>query len=97
MLINENLVQDIVKEVVAKMNIAEPVAGKRGVFEDMNDAIAAAKEAQKVIRRMSLDQREQIISNIRRKTRENAETLARMGVNETGMGNVGHKILKHHL
>ena len=97
MLINENLVQDIVKEVVAKMNIEEPAAGKRGVFEDMNDAIAAAKEAQKVIRRMSLDQREQIISNIRRKTRENAETLARMGVNETGMGNVGHKILKHHL
>lgn len=97
MLVNENLVQDIVKEVVAKMNIAEPAGGKRGVFEDMNEAIAAAKEAQKVIRRMSLDQREQIITNIRRKTRENAETLARMGVNETGMGNVGHKILKHHL
>ncbi len=97
MLINESLVQDIVQEVVAKMQIAEPAGKNHGVFTDMNDAIAAAKEAQKVIRRMSLDQREQIISNIRRKTRENAEVLARMGVNETGMGNVGHKILKHHL
>ena len=27
--------------------------------------------------------------------KENAETLARMGVEETGMGNVGDKILKH--
>ena len=42
-----------------------------------------------------MDQREQIISNIRKKTKENAELLARMGVEETGMGNVPHKILKH--
>lgn len=97
MLINEGMVQDIVQEVVAKLQIAEPAAKNHGVFTDMNEAIAAAKKAQAVVRRMSLDQREQIISNIRRKTHENAETLARMGVNETGMGNVGHKILKHHL
>lgn len=97
MLVNENLVQDIVQEVVAKLNIQESAAKSHGVFQDMNDAIAAAKTAQAVVRRMSLDQREQIISNIRRKIHENAEVLARMGVNETGMGNVGHKILKHHL
>ena len=97
MLVNENLVQDIVQEVVAKLNIQESAAKNHGVFQDMNDAIAAAKTAQAVVRRMSLDQREQIISNIRRKIHENAEVLARMGVNETGMGNVGHKILKHHL
>ena len=97
MLVNENLVQDIVQEVVAKMQIAESAGGKHGIFTDMNEAITAAKASQKQIRRMSLDQREQIISNIRRKTHENAEIIARMGVNETGMGNVGHKILKHHL
>lgn len=97
MQVNENLVKDIVQEVVAKLNIAEPASKYHGVFSDMNDAIAAAKKAQAVVRRMSLDQREQIISNIRRKTREQAETFARMGVDETGMGNVGHKILKHHL
>lgn len=97
MLVNESLVQDIVQEVLAKIKIAEPTAGNHGVFADMNDAIAAAKASQAIIRRMSLDQREQIISNIRKKTHENAEALARLGVNETGMGNVGHKILKHHL
>ena len=99
MAINEQMVQDIVKEVMAKMQLQkdEPAGKQLGIFEDMNEAIAAAKEAQKVIRTMSMDQREQIISNIRRKTKENAELLARMGVEETGMGNVPHKILKHQL
>ncbi len=97
MLVKESLVQDIVQEVIAKMQIAEPAERKHGIFTDMNDAIAAAKASQARIRRMSLDQREQIIGNIRRKTHENAEILARMGVDETGMGNVGHKILKHRL
>ena len=95
--INESAVQDIVKEVIAKMQISEATTGKHGVFTDMNDAIAAAKAAQAVVRNLSMDQREKIISNIRKKTHENAEIFARMGVDETGMGNVGHKILKHHL
>ena len=97
MLVKESLVQDIVQEVIAKMQIGEPAEKKQGIFTDMNNAIAAAKASQARIRRMSLDQREQIIGNIRRKTHENAEILARMGVDETGMGNVGHKILKHRL
>ena len=67
MAINEQMVQDIVKEVMAKMQLQkdEPAGKQLGIFEDMNEAIAAAKEAQKVIRTMSMDQREQIISNIR--------------------------------
>lgn len=96
MSVNEKVVQDIVKEVLAKFSLNAD--GKQlGIFTDMNEAIEAAKKAEAVLRRMSMDQREKIISNIRRKTKESAETLARMGVEETGMGNVGHKILKHHL
>lgn len=97
MAVNEQLVQDVVKEVVAKLQIQADVNGSKGVFTDMNAAIEAAKQAQKKVQAMSMDQREKIISIIRRKTKENAEILARMGVQETGMGNVGHKILKHHL
>ena len=95
--INESMVQEIVQEVMAKMQIAEAPSGKHGVFKDMNEAIEAAKKAQLVIKRMSMDQRERIISCIRRKIKQNAEIMARMGVEETGMGNVGDKILKHHL
>ena len=97
MAVNESMVQDIVKEVMAKMQLASAPTGNHGVFQDMNEAIEAAKKSQKIVRRMSMDQREQIISVIRRKTRENAEILARMGVDETGIGNVPHKILKHQL
>lgn len=97
MALNENMVQDIVKEVLAKMQISEAPVGKHGVFTDMNEAIEAAKKSQQIIKRMSMDQREKILSIIRKKTHENAEILARMGVDETGMGNVGDKILKHHL
>ena len=97
MSVNEKMVQDIVQEVVAKMQISSDMSGKKGVFSDMNEAIEASKKAQKIVAKMSMDQREAIISKIRQKIKENAEILARMGVEETGMGNVGHKILKHQL
>ncbi len=92
MAVSEQMVQDVVKEVVAKLRINADVSGSKGVFADMNAAIEAAKQAQKKVQKMSMDQREKIITIIRRKTKENAEILARMGVQETGMGNVGHKI-----
>jgi len=96
--VSESMVQDIVKEVVARMQLSGSAGtAQHGVFTDMNQAIEAAKEAEAKVRCMTMDQREQIVSNIRRKTHENAELLARMGVEETGMGNVGDKILKHHL
>lgn len=91
------MVQDIVQGVMAKMQLGADVSGKRGVFQGMEEAIEAAKKAQKYIHSMSIDQREKIITGIRKKTVENAEILARMAVEETGMGNVGHKILKHQL
>ena len=56
------MVQDIVAEVMAKMQIAEAPSGKHGVFKDMNEAIAAAQKAQKIVRDLSMDQREKIIS-----------------------------------
>mgnify|MGYP000527115182 CR=1 FL=1 len=95
--INENMVQEIVQEVMAKMQIADAPTGKHGIFKEMNDAIEAAKKSQLIVKKMSMDQREKIITCIRKKIKENAEVIARMGVEETGMGNVGDKILKHHL
>ena len=59
--ISESMVQDIVQEVMAKMQIADAPAGKHGIFTDMNEAIEAAKASQKIVRKMSLDQREKII------------------------------------
>ena len=58
--ISESMVQDIVQEVMAKMQIADAPSGKHGVFKDMNEAIEAAKKAQKIVRAMSMDQREKL-------------------------------------
>lgn len=98
MAVSEAQLQAIVSAVVAQMKTGEDAPkAQLGIFNDMNTAIAAAKDAQKIMQRMPMDMREKIISNIRQLTKENAEILAKMAVEETGMGNVGDKILKHQL
>ncbi len=97
MAVDERYVAQIVQKVMANLQLSEAPAGNHGIFKDMDAAVEAAYEAQKKVRVMTLDQRERIISIMRKKTRENAEILANMGVTETGMGNVGDKILKHRL
>ena len=54
--ISESMVQDIVQEVMAKMQIADAPTGKHGVFKEMNDAIEAAKKAELIVKKMSMDQ-----------------------------------------
>ena len=96
---DEKAVGQIVREVLYRMkNEPHSRAGQKlGVFEEVEEAIAAAKETQTLLQRMPMEFRDKIIQNIRKKTIENAEVLAQMGAMETGMGNVGHKILKHRL
>lgn len=99
MAINEAQIQDIVKQVIKNLGQTQTAAstGMLGVFDDMGEAIEASKAAQAVVQKLPMDTREKIISNIRTKTLEYAKTLAEMAVEETKMGNVGHKILKHQL
>ena len=71
--------------------------GKRfiGVYSDMKDAIDAAEQGYRAIRAMSLDEREKVIAIIRDLCRKEAPTMAELGVGETKMGRVDHKIAKH--
>lgn len=66
-----------------------------GIFEDMNDAIAAAGKGYRAVRAMSVEQREVLITRIRAMIREEAQNMAELGVAETGMGRVEHKKAKH--
>ena len=66
-----------------------------GVFTDMNDAIEAATAGYHAVRSMSLEDRERVISAIRDLTRREAEVMASLGVSETKMGKVEHKVAKH--
>ena len=99
MSVKENDIELIVKQVLFNIKNANIVSTKPsiGIFEDMNDAIQAATVAQKKVKIMTIEQREAIIKKIREKTIENARSLAELGVEETGMGRVDHKILKHEL
>ena len=66
-----------------------------GIYSDMNEAIDAAEKGYKAVRAMTVEQREKIIAEIRRLTLAEAPIMAKIGVEETGMGRVDHKRLKH--
>ena len=66
-----------------------------GIYTDMNEAIDAAERGYRAVRAMTVEQREKIITEIRRLTVAEAPIMAEMGVAETGMGKVEHKRLKH--
>ena len=66
-----------------------------GVFDTMEEAIAAAEAGYKAIRAMSVAQREKLITTIREYTRAEAPAMAALGVAETKMGRVEHKVAKH--
>ena len=102
--ITENEIREVVNLVLNKMQNGSTTDwdsthyGARkyvGIYSDMNDAIAAVQEAYLTVRAMSVEQREAIITEIRRLTRAEAQIMAEIGVAETGMGRVEHKRLKH--
>ena len=102
--ISEAEIRQVVSQVLNKVQSAPTASwdstqygGRKliGVYDDMNDAIAAANEGYKAVRAMSVENREKIITEIRRLTREEAPIMAEIGVAETKMGKVEHKRLKH--
>ncbi len=104
----EAQIQEVIASVIKNLGAEAPAKGNAswssteyegrplvGVYTDMNDAIDAATQGYKAIRAMSLEEREKLIDIIRRLTREEAPNMARLGVAETKMGKVEHKIAKH--
>ena len=99
-MIDEKKVSEIVKSVLSGMDLSgveQPKRKQLGVFDTMEEAIAACNKAYTTFRYYNKEQRENIIEEIRRLTREEAETMAKLAVEDTKMGNVYHKVLKHHL
>ncbi len=106
----EAQVAELVAKVVAEMRTDTAVAaapswdstqynGRKltGIYNSMEDAIAAAETGYKAIRAMSVAEREKLISSIRNYCRAEAGTMAALGVAETKMGRVDHKTAKHML
>lgn len=69
-------------------------AGRDGIFDTVDEAVAAAYAAQKKVGDMSLEERGQMISIIRRICIDRSEELGRMELEETKVGRLDHKIQK---
>jgi aldehyde dehydrogenase len=94
-----DLVETIVRRVVHEATSVEPAnstpsGGNWGVFSEMNDAVEAAHTAFLEFKERSVQCRKRITDAVREVAIENKEELARMAVEETGMGRVDHKIAK---
>ena len=71
------------------------IRGDNGVFDRMEDAIAASKRAFIEFQKFSIRDRERLIGILRRVLRDHAEDFSKRVFEETGMGDYKDKILKH--
>jgi propionaldehyde dehydrogenase len=96
----------IVEQVLKNIDLAKAASGSvsapysdkgdYGVFENVEDAIEAAYQAQKIyLDKFQIKDRQRIIAAIRKVCRDNAETLAKMVREESKMGRYEDKIQKH--
>src|SRR5437764_14005310 len=69
---------------------SEPT-GQLGIFSKVDDAVAAATEAQKKLVRLSLDDRDAIVKLIKALAKQNAQSWGQMELDETKIGRLDHK------
>jgi aldehyde dehydrogenase len=72
---------------------AVPV-GQYGIFSKVDDAVAAATEAQRKLVRLSLDDRDAIVKLIKSIAKQNAQSWGKIELDETKIGRLDHKIEK---
>ncbi len=98
MQINEAVIRDVVAQVLAEVGQG-PVApagytGRRGIFEDVDEAVAAAKAAFEQLSECGKEDRKRIIDHIRRISVDQSVELGTMEMEETKIGRLEHKIEK---
>jgi propionaldehyde dehydrogenase len=96
--LQENQIDEIIRRVLDQMEaerVPSPVGGLRGIFASADEALAAVERAQGCYRRVSIAKRKAMIRAIREVAIEQAQRLAQMAVEESKMGRVSDKVLKH--
>ena len=68
--------------------------GQHGIFDNVDQAVAAATEAQKKLVRLSLEDRDAIVKLIKAMAKANAQAWGKMELDETKIGRLDHKIEK---
>ena len=99
MQVNETIIRDVVAQVLAEVGPAPMVAPSstgrsHGVFTDVDEAVAAAREAFQQLCERPREDREKIIAHVRRISIDQSVELGTMEMNETKIGRLEHKIDK---
>lgn len=106
-LTNEQL-QQIAQQVAANLSGAPsprtnssqkslPAKSQPPLFSSVDDAVAAAHKAYQQLNALPLSTRDAMIAEIRKDMMEQAESLAREALAETGLGRLDSKIVKNQL
>jgi aldehyde dehydrogenase len=100
MQIDETLIRSVVQQVLSRLGDGAPPhsangrQGRYGLFTDVGEAVAAAREAFERLSAMTLADRGRIIGHIRRISIEQSVELGTMEMQETQIGRLAHKIEK---
>ena len=103
MQVDETLVRSVVEQVLARLGNngrfspsvpAGGYQGRFGLFTDADEAVAAAREAFERLSRRTLEDRNRIISHIRRICLDQCVELGTLEMEETKIGRLPHKIEK---
>lgn len=98
----EQLVEQAIKEMKAEAPERFSPAPKEeccGVYETMEEAIAASKKAQQTLLFSKIADRQKYVDVIRKTIlkKENLEMISRLAVEETQIGEYAHKLIKNSL
>ena len=98
--VEKDLIAKVVGRVIREMtsrDVGQQVLSTEGIFADMDSAVMAAAEAQRSFMGCRMADRRRFVEAIRRVVLapDNLEYMSRSTVEETGMGDVEHKVLKN--
>ncbi|RMG38959.1 MAG: aldehyde dehydrogenase EutE [Planctomycetota bacterium] len=96
---SETAIRAVVEEVLAQLQRRGGLSGSDrsgdwGVFDSVDDAVAAATEAFRRLKRQPLESRAKAVECVKRICLEQAEELGRLEFEETRIGRLDHKIEK---
>ncbi|MEX2091250.1 MAG: aldehyde dehydrogenase family protein [Pirellulales bacterium] len=105
MQVTEELIRNVVERVLAQVGTGatgngacasngRSHRGRFGVFDNVDDAVAAATEAFEALSERTIEDRKRIIDHIRRISIDQCVELGTMEMNETKIGRLTHKIEK---
>jgi aldehyde dehydrogenase len=99
MQVSEELIRNVVAQVLTEIGPPPPVNGKKfagryGIFSDVDEAVAAAREAFEQLSERTIEDRKRIIDHIRRISIDQCVELGTMEMEETQIGRLDHKIEK---